>query len=222
MESLLYQAAITVMVGLPGHGKSRQLARRIAMSRSLTLHNLELKPKHPRFNDRTCFRIGEDHGLAIRKGQDDKSETTELHGLPDFGPFGGAEIYIDEADLLFDCKEHGKIGAEYMRWLKFHRKKSQRIIFVVQNLKNLWVRIRRMSQTFQLCWHDYKTPSKIWSVAPISLSRWWCSEFASEEQLARWVNAGGKGVKPLREGYEWYRQGAEVFDWYNTKQLDFA
>lgn len=218
LESIIYQAAVTVMVGLPGHGKSRQCARRIGLSNSLVLHNMEFTRKHPRFADPRCFRIGAEFGCSIR---DDKDKTG-LVSLPDFAPYGGVEIYLDEADYLFDCSEHQNIAKEYKAWLKFHRKKSQRIIFVVQNLKNLWVRIRRMSQTFQLCWHDYKMPHWLWTILPQSASRWWCTEFASEEMLTRWMNGGGKGCKPLREGYEWFNQGREVFGWYNTKQLDFG
>lgn len=69
----------------------------------------------------------------------------------------GAFILIDEADIDFDCSDHAKLERRAKAWLKHSRKMGQDIVFVLQNLSNLAVRIRRLIQLVWVCEWTYRS-----------------------------------------------------------------
>jgi hypothetical protein len=63
----------------------------------------------------------------------------------------GAFILIDEADIDFDCADHKSFEKGAKAWLKHTRKLGQDVVFVLQDINNLNVRIRRLINIVWAC-----------------------------------------------------------------------
>ncbi|HEV2293803.1 MAG TPA: zonular occludens toxin domain-containing protein [Tepidisphaeraceae bacterium] len=129
----------------------------------------------------------------------------------------GALIVVDEADLYFDCTDNSKMGKDARAAHKMIRKVGWDIIYIVQNVPNLYVRIRRLASRFIICEHTYRTlrvfrwiELALGKQRALSLSRFIRAEFGSEK-LEPGSHRG--------DGYYSYNEASVFFGWYETKQL---
>lgn len=119
---------------------------------------------------------------------------------------------LDELDNQFDSMDFQKL-AEVARdarlYFKQHRKRQDIILYAVQNLDNIWTRIRRMTETFVCCAWNYRS-NPLFRHLPITWSSFCRDEFSdpsfSENSL-------------VSSGRFWYREAFELFQWYDTSQL---
>lgn len=172
--------------------------------------NIELLPACP-YADDVC-RIGTDEWPVV-KGEP---------GQPGYSAFWrwclpGSLIIIDEADLWFDCTDHGKFPAEVREYCKLSRKLGQDLIFIVQNCENLYVRIRRLASRHIVCEWTYRTRRifgviEDWCGRPTALrfSKFLRSEFSSPT----FNDSSHRG-----DGMMTYREASRFFGWYRTDQL---
>lgn len=132
---------IYVIVGEPGMGKgvmACEFMEQAWLAGRPVITNIDLLPGCPFYDD------------ALRVGTDDfpiYSDATGL-GFWDFiRPYKleGSVVVIDEADVYFDCTDHSRMGKAVFHAFKHHRKLKLDILLVVQNLANLYVRIRRLT-----------------------------------------------------------------------------
>lgn len=116
-------------------------------------------------------------------------------------------VVIDEANIYFDCSDFGSFASDARQFHQQHRKFGIDVIYLCQNLPNLWVRIRRLLGRFILCEWNYRS-SRVFKHCPIWLSRFLRSEFGDE------LFRDHRG-----DGYFTYREARRFFPWYETEQL---
>lgn len=177
--------------------------------------NIKLKPECP-FMDKVAFVGDSDWPIY-----EEKPNAEGLQAWWDYVT-DDALFVCDEADLYFDCTDNSKMGRDARAAHKMIRKVGWDAIYIVQNVPNLYVRIRRLASRFIICEHNWRT-ERIFRIAEmvlgadraIYLSRYIRAEFGSES-LDQFSKRG--------EGYYTYREAKRYFGWYDTKQLlgDFA
>lgn len=122
-------------------------------------------------------------------------------------------VYVwDELDNYFDSLEflkYANVAEDARFYFKQHGKRDDIVIGAVQDINNLWNRIRRMTESFILCEHNYRTRPLLRKF-PISMSSFIRTEFTDESLDPRHM---------VDEGYFKYSEAAEMFSWYRTKQL---
>lgn len=126
-------------------------------------------------------------------------------------PWGVAYV-LDELDNLFDSMDFAKLAAvsrDARLYWKQHRKRGDVIVYAVQNLDNIWTRIRRMTESFVVCEWNYRS-SWIMSHMPKRWSSFLRAEFSDESFNEQSV---------VTEGRFWYREATQLFSWYRTSQL---
>ena len=98
------------------------------------------------------------HNEAIRIGTEEWPVVGEKYSLWDYAPdlFQDAFIVIDEADVDFDCAEQ-KLEQAAKIFLKYARKDGIDIVFILQSLENLNVRLRRLIQRYWFCDHTWRS-----------------------------------------------------------------
>lgn len=196
---------ITIICGDPGSGKTLYalyLMQDAVRSGRKLYTNIELLPACP---------------FASRAAKIDEEKWPILHGepgKPDYKAFWhyvlpGSVVVIDEADAWFDCTDHGSLPRDIRLFHKQHRKLGLDLIYLVQNLKNLYVRIRRMAGRYIVCEWNYRS-SRTVQLLGKSWSRFLRGEFTSE--LFTPGNMTG-------EGYFTYAEASAMFNWYRTDQL---
>lgn len=121
----------------------------------------------------------------------------------------GSVVVIDEADNYFDCADHAKMDKDFKNYHKQLRKIGHDLIYIVQKVPNLNVRIRRLTDSFVVCEWNYRS-QRVFRHLPISASRFLRAEFDEFPFRPQNMTAGG---------YWDYKTGARFFPWYWTKQL---
>jgi hypothetical protein len=152
-------------------------------------------------------------GVALL--DDDAGEFPVLRGQPGSSDYKawwhyvlpGSLVVVDEGDLYFDCSEHSRLGEDVRQFHKMVRKVGIDVVYIVQSIQNMYVRIRRLTQRFIVCEFTYRT-IKAFSWLPKSLSAFICAEYADES--LRMVKQSGRIS---------FGEAVEMFPWYNTKQL---
>jgi hypothetical protein len=142
-----------------------------------------------------------------------------LRGLPTDGdyaawwhfvpPFVGSVVVIDEADLYFDCRDFTTLGKDVGYVHKMLRKWKIDVIYLCQSLDNLYVRIRRLTQRFIVCEHNYATDRFIARLG-VRWSRFLRSEFGHESL---------SDATHTADGYFTWREAAVMFPWFRTEQI---
>lgn len=120
--------------------------------------------------------------------------------------------FIDEADNYFDSMDFTalkNVGDDCRLYYKQHRKREDVLILSVQNLDNIWNRIRRMVQKFIVC-ENTRRSMRIMSYLPISWSRFVRAEYGHESLREESL---------LGSGYFSYSEAQRMFSWYRTDQL---
>ena len=147
---------------------------------------------------------------------DRRDSTTGYQFFWEYVPTG-ALICIDEGDIHFDSADHKIFGANCKIYHKQSRKFDHDIIYIVQNVSNLYKRIRSLTGRFILAEHTYKTlrvmgifQSLFGKSFALSLSRFIYGEFRCDKFVPR--NLAGVGHFSFAEA-------RPMFGWYNTKQL---
>lgn len=119
---------------------------------------------------------------------------------------------LDEFDNEFDSMDFAKlaqVSRDGRLYFKQHRKREDVIIYAVQNIDNLWTRIRRMTESFVVCEWNYRTRPLL-RYLPMSWSSFIRAEFSDVSLSPRHF---------IGEGYFKYREAAEMFAWYDTRQI---
>jgi hypothetical protein len=163
--------------------------------------NIQLLPLCP-FHDQVYFMDDVEWPVLVGEGPGDPSYKAWWHFTPP-----GSLVIVDEADLYFDCGEHSRLGKDVKSVHKMIRKIEVDIVYIVQNIKNLYVRIRRLASRFIVCEWTYRT-SPLFTYMPKSFSRFIRSEFMDDTLTMH-----------SRDGHISYREASLMFGWYRTKQL---
>lgn len=197
---------LRVLCGQKGSGKTLyalSLAEQAVRAGRPTFTNIKLRPACPFvdrvgwLDDKTCMVYG--------TNAEGKYEAF-WHYLP-----VGSVVIIDEADNYFDCADHGQMGKDFKNYHKQLRKLGHDLIYIVQRVANLNVRIRRLTDSFVGCEWNYNS-QRVFKMLGMShrMSRFLRTEFEDYPFTERGVIGGG---------YWDYDYGKRFFDWYWTKQL---
>lgn len=131
----------------------------------------------------------------------------------------GACLVFDEADVFFDCTDHSQFGKACHVALKHHRKLGLDLLFIVQNVSNLYVRIRRLTN---IVWGAEWT----WKSAPgyQDIARFTGERFAKNlTKFRRWQFQDISMGRPVSVHDIPYREVAAKYfvdpPWYDTDQL---
>lgn len=194
------------VTGLPGSGKTLYLLwvmQQAVLGGRAVATNIALTERCPFFND-VIFMDDEEYPVFELKG---KEARAFWHYMPP-----GCLYVIDEVDNYFDSMDFTRLhdaGNDTRLYFKQHRKRRDDLVLCVQNLDNLWTRIRRMVQSWVVCDWNYRSyPLMKW--LPISISKFWRGEFGHESLRAETF---------LSSGYFTYAEAEEMFSWYDTEQL---
>ena len=164
--------------------------------------NIRLTPQCP-FADRVALLDDDEGNYPVLRGQPGSADYKAWwhYVLP------GSMVVVDEGDLYFDCTDHSKLGEDVRQFHKMVRKVGIDVVYIVQSIQNMYVRIRRLTQRFVVCEFTYRTIGAF-SWLPKSLSAFICAEYADE---------GLRMVK--KSGRISFGEASSMFSWYNTKQL---
>lgn len=196
---------VTVLCGKPGDGKTLYAVWQLAVAACAgrpCATNIRLTPEHPGY-DRICLLDDDEGKCPVYEGKP-PNHRAFWHYLPP-----GTFVVIDEADWYFDCTDHSAMARDVRQYLKQHRKRGDDIVFIVQNVQNLYVRIRRLAAKFIVAEWNYRT-ERIWRWFPITWSRFLRSEFSSDLFAAS---------THLGDGHFSYGEAQRLFTWYRTDQL---
>lgn len=202
------------VLGKPGHGKSLFLLWEIAR---LLLEgwdvatNMSLTPECP-FHDRVIrLDDGRHNVFQMPEKATPGREAVPYVAFWHYMPWRVAYV-LDEIDNVFDSMDFMRLATESRDarlYFKQHRKRGDIIVYAVQNLDNVWTRIRRMTETFTVCAWNYRT-QKIFRYFPI-----WMSSFIH----VQFSDAMLSPDSYVDEGRFWYREAQTMFTWYDSKQL---
>jgi len=181
--------------------------------------NIELMPACP-FFDRVA-RVDDVEGqFPIYRGRPGKEGNP---ASPDYCAFWhyvlpGGVVIVDEADAYFDCTDHSAVGADIRLFHKQHRKLGLDLIYIVQNIQNLYIRIRRLAQRFVLCEWNWRSGRLFQMLGgfvgmerAMNMSRFLRADFGCEDFSPR---------SHISDGYITYPEAREkYFRWYTTEQL---
>lgn len=154
-------------------------------------------------DDDECLVCGE-HPRDVDKKSGKPRYEAFWHYLPK-----GSVVVIDEADWYFDCGDFSRMGKDVRQYHKQVRKLGHDLIYIVQHVPNLYVRIRRLVTSFVVCEWNYRT-SRLFEKLPIGWSRFLRSEFSADDFSPRNHTA---------DGFWTYSEGAAFFPWYRTDQM---
>lgn len=213
--------SIYVVLGDPGNGKgiyAMSLVEQTVLSGRKLYTNIELTEQCPYQED--VARIDDDAGnWPVYRGtpaKDGKSASDDYVAFWHY-TLPGSVVMIDEADLYFDCTDHSGMGRDVRAFLKQHRKLGLDLIFIVQNLANLYVRIRRLATAYDYCewtWRSKAWPQKlavlIGHKRAMNLT-WFVRSRYRDDRFSE----GGH----LGDGFLSYEQASRYFGWYPTEQL---
>lgn len=215
-------SVITGFVGLPGSGKTLgalwQMEQWVRAGCTVAT-NIRLTEYCPYFDD--VFLLDDDAGecpvfelpkFAKVDGSRFPVQTRKYRAWWHYMP-PGVKYVIDEADNYFDSMDFAKLAemADDARlYFKQHRKRGDDIVWITQNPENLWNRIRRMTQSFWLCEHNWRSRPLFQSFFPITWSSFMRTEFAKDDFSER---------SRVREGYFSYGEAQRMFRWYATDQI---
>jgi hypothetical protein len=201
---------ITGVFGGPGSGKSLYalfLMEQAVKAGRPVYTNIELLPACP-FQDKVAQIDTRD--WPIVRGEPTVGRSGKVN--PDYLAFWhyvlpGAVVVIDEVNIYFDATDHAEFSKDARQFHQQHRKLGIDLIYLCQNLPNMWVRIRRLTGRFILCEWNYRT-SRIFNHLPITWSRFLRGEYGDEQFRDE------RAV-----GYFSYREAARMFSWYRTEQI---
>lgn len=210
----------TVIAGGLGDGKTLyalEIMEQMVARGRIVLTNIELTPRCP-FYDRVVSigRVGDEIPVLEeietlgRRGRS-KEEIPYRAFWHYIARVPGCVVVIDEADMWFDCTDHSKLGRDLRAYLKMARKLKHDLYFIVQHVSNLYVRIRRLSHQFVVCWNK---GSRDWLFREGWLPRKWApferAAYPSEDIVP------GTEIAYGRISYE---EAKVMFGWYRTDQL---
>ena len=140
------------------------------------------------------------------KVEDERGNVKSLRPFWDVPQFErDLTLYLDEADIYFDCDNFKNLKPVIHRFLKQHRKRNIRMVFIVQDVRNLVVYIRRLAQEFVVCHKD--SSGRAGWVLP-GFERFVRTSYATEELR-----------KPIRTGMMLERHALPIYRWFDSKQL---
>lgn len=193
-------------MGRPGSGKSLYMLwilEQFVKAGRKVASNIELTPECPFIDKVALLDDPEEEYPVFREECNGKPYRAFWHYL---GP--GWAIVIDEADNYFDCTDHGKMAKDVRLYFKQHRKLKHDVVLGVQCVDNLYVRIRRMVQSWIVCEYTRSTAGFVEKHFPLSWSRFIRGEYC-DQALRQLVNAG----------HFWYHEAQRMFSWYRTEQI---
>ncbi|MCC7168684.1 MAG: hypothetical protein IT565_14050 [Rhodospirillales bacterium] len=213
--------SIMVVVGDPGNGKgiySMSLIEQVVLSGRALYTNIELTTDCPYQGD--VARIDDPAGnWPVYRGNPPREGKRASDDYMAFWHYTlpGSVVIIDEADLYFDCSDFSAMGRDIRAFLKQHRKLGLDLIFIVQNLANLYVRIRRLATAFDYCewtWRSKAWPQKLANLIgrERAINLTWFTRSRYRDEL---FTPGGH----LGDGFLSYKQASRFFGWYPTDQL---
>lgn len=197
---------IQLIVGKKGHGKSLcavwQMYQSWAAGRTIAT-NIELLPAHPAYDD-VYFLDEEQYPIVSERG-------CFFNWFPP-----GMDYFIDEADVYFDSSDHAKIVRQVKLYLKQLRKRGDRVFMLVQDVDNLWVRIRRLTDETVVCVKDCEL------VPPNGMPRWLFRLMPESYHRFNRLHFSSWKLRPQHFQHEAYftmDEAKAMFGWYNTRQL---
>ncbi len=217
---------IKLVLGVPGSGKSLYmlwLMQQYVNAGRKVFTNMELTPACPFYHK--VFRLeadaerlpGFDHLALGRRPfrfpvmtEPDKDAGVQFAAFWNYVPRGAA-IFLDEGDNYFDSADWDALSVkkENRLYWKQHRKAGHDVIFTLQHLENLYIRVRRQVQSWIVCeWN--RRASRAYSYLPIWASAFNRVEFASE----KFSKASMMG-----NGRFWYAEAKKMFTWYRSDQI---
>jgi hypothetical protein len=132
--------------------------------------------------------------------------------LPD-----GAIVFIDECQLYFNSNDYKVAGPEWESYHTQHRKMKQDVIYMTQQITNLYKRIRDLCGRFIVASHTYRTVRAFKTIESVlgreralRLSRFCYWEFSHQSLNERYYRG---------QGYYSYGEASKYFGWYDTHQL---
>lgn len=190
---------IIAVAGLPGSGKSLYAAWWMAQAfaragRRLIATNLELTESHPAY--RVAVKMDEDYVWDGKKGFWDR--------LPP-APW---TIVVDELDQWFDAQEATQLNRKTSAraYWKQHRKMGHTVMLLVQDISNLYVRIRRQVSELVVCWRDGEGLSPgIFAYLPKSWRQYRRAVYLGPEPFKQQVGVGAMSEAQARVVYGWYK-----------------
>ena len=200
---------IKVVLGLPGSGKTLYmlwLMQQYVNSGRLVASNIRLTDRCPFKNAVALLDDDEGKFPVCTEGDKKKKESYRAwwHYL---GP--NWVIFIDEADTYFDSSDYRDLQRDVRIYFKQHRKLRHDIILSVQNVDNLYVRVRRMVQAWVLCDFNRRS-SRLMQWLPGDWSRFLRAEYGTPQL---------RDDSLLGTGYFWMNEARQMFSWYDTEQL---
>jgi hypothetical protein len=127
----------------------------------------------------------------------------------------GALVVVDEADLYFDCSDHGAMPREVRRFHKLSRKIECDVVYIVQNFENMYVRIRRLATRHIVCEYTWRS-MRVFRYLEMLVG------MEAARRLGRFVRSefSDQALRDHRgDGYFTFAESQQYFGWYDTKQL---
>lgn len=208
------------ILGMPGAGKTLSMVEYIGyfLNRGrVVATNIELLPACPYYNYVVKIGTPEFPIFAHPKYEGEGRNRRQVCGHRAFWHYmpGDVDYVIDELDNHFDSMDFQRLndaGEDVRLYFKQHEKHGlagDNIIYTVQDLDNLWTRIRRMTQTWVVCENSWRS-SPLMQKLPRSMTKFLRAEFAD------------KNLRPeslVAEGYLTYKEASKMFGWYKRTQL---
>lgn len=201
---------ITIVSGGLGGGKTLyglQWLGNQALSGRPCYTNIKLSDSCP-FHNRVAF-LDDDGDYPVFRG-DGKREP--VRAFWQFCKPGGAYV-IDEADNYWDSMDFARLheASEHARlYFKQSRKFGDDLVLIVQDIENLWGRIRRVTSMYIHCENTARSGSYFMRLLPRGLS-----------QFLRVCHTGWPFTDNnfFLSGGMSYREASPMFTWYETSQL---
>jgi hypothetical protein len=219
--------SISILAGDPGNGKgvlAMSFIEQAVLSGRQVYTNIQLREACPYF-DRVAL-IDDPAGnwpvyRGTPAGRDHKGRMQEASD--DYMAFWhyvqpGSIVMVDEADAYFDCTDHSTVGQDIRLFHKQHRKLGVDMIYIVQNISNFYIRIRRLAQRFMLAEWNWRSMRFFQNAAQwigqdraMAMTRFLRAEFRSEDFSERSYIGGA---------YVTYGEAKRrFFNWYYTEQI---
>jgi hypothetical protein len=207
---------IRVVLGKPGSGKTLYMlwlmGQYLAAGRPVAT-NIRLTKACPFYNRVAMLDDDEAKWPVFQEPDKDRDIPYRAfwHYLNPNGLAGPWAIFVDEADNYWDSSEFGRLNVakDVRLYHKQHRKLKHDIIYSVQNLDNLYVRVRRMVQSFVVCEYTRRS-SRLYKYLPSWCQKFCRAEFTSEQFGPKTLVGNGS--------FTWW-EAKKMFTWYTTEQL---
>jgi hypothetical protein len=219
--------AIIIVSGDPGNGKgikAMQFLEQAHASGRQIYTNIKLRPECPFADDVALLDDPEGKFPVYRgtpAGRDHKGR--QQPASEDYCAFWhyvvpNSVVMLDEADAYFDCSDHSAVGADIRLFHKQHRKLKIDLIYIVQSVENLYIRIRRLTQRFvhvEWNWRSMAMFQQMAGVMGVDRTMLWtrflCGEFGKADLSPKsFLSAGYISYREARDKY---------FKWYDTEQI---